>query len=566
MLRALVLATLFLVMPRAGAVQALSVLHIKVVLVDAERKATPVPHHALLISDNPASRPPRRVVTTSDGTADVRLPPGNYTVESDRPVALEGKAYQWVKTIDIVAGRDVVLELTADNADVEPITGGTTTAAPLEADPLSLLSQWQDSVVAVWSPTARASGFFVNANGIVATNQQVVGAATSVEVQLTPAVKVAASVLAADAERDVAILWIDPKVAASVRPVPLGCQQAAKPRVVDGQEIFTIGSPLRDQKGMTPGTVERVEPHAILSDLRLPPGSTGGPVFTADGGVVGLTSPVDERNDFRRGNSRIVRVDDVCDLVTAAEKKMKDTAPPNAAHLPVEPVRPFPVDTLKDAMQHRAGSLRPYQMSSSDFDVAFITPVMIYAAQDQSDRANGRERGRGTRPPDAEQTLMNPLMEFGNWSEYIADYPAVLLVRVTPRLVEGFWTTVARGAARTQGVSVPPIKHFKSGFSRMRAFCGDREVTPIHSFKLEQRLPDGNAIYEGLYVFDPGALGPQCGSVKLVLFSEKEPEKADGRLVDPNLVQQIWQDFEPYRALKPDPNARLQPLSATFGR
>ena len=45
----------------------------------------------------------------------------------------------------------------------------------------------------------------------------------------------------------------------------------------------------------------------------------------------------------------------------------------------------------------------------------------------------------------------------------------------------------------------------------MRAFCGDAEVTPIHPFKLEQRVSETDAIYEGLYVFDPGALGPQCG-------------------------------------------------------
>ena len=102
---------------------------------------------------------------------------------------------------------------------------------------------------------------------------------------------------------------------------------------------------------------------------------------------------------------------------------------------------------------------------------------------------------------------MRPLMDFSNWSEYVDDFPPVLLVRVTPRLVEGFWTTVARGAARTQGVALPPIKHFKSGFSRMRAFCGDAEVTPIHPFKLEQRVSESEAIYEGLYAFDPGALG-----------------------------------------------------------
>jgi hypothetical protein len=50
-----------------------------------------------------------------------------------------------------------------------------------------------------------------------------------------------------------------------------------------------------------------------------------------------------------------------------------------------------------------------------------------------------------------------------------------------------------------------------------------------------------------LYVFDPEAFGPQCASVKLVLFSEKEPEKGETRMIDANVVQQIWQDFAPYR-------------------
>jgi hypothetical protein len=50
----------------------------------------------------------------------------------------------------------------------------------------------------------------------------------------------------------------------------------------------------------------------------------------------------------------------------------------------------------------------------------------------------------------------------------------------------------------------------------MRAFCGEAEVTPIHPFRLEQKVGD-TTIYEGLYVFDPGALGPQCGTVKLTL-------------------------------------------------
>jgi S1-C subfamily serine protease len=555
MVRALALAALLFVIPLAASGQPPGVLHIRVVLVDAERKAIPVPRHALLISDNPATAAPRRVVTRQDGTADVTLRPGNYTVESDRPVAFLGNAYQWTQTLDIAAGRDVVLELSAGNAEIEPVTSKTmTTAAPLEPDPSALLMQWQDGVVAVWTPTTHASGFVVDAKGLIATNQTVIGTATDVEVQLTPAVKVAGNVLVADAARDVAILRIDPQALASLRPVPLGCALPSKPPLVKGQEIFTIGAPLREQKGTTSGTVSRVAPNAVMSDFILASGSAGGPVFAADGRVVGITSvrekkdEQDENDRSGRGEVRIVGVNEACDVVASAEKKMTDAAAPDGRHLPVEPVRPLPVSALKQAAGRRAGSLSPYQTSSSDFDIAFITPVLAYGAQDRSEKASGRGRGSGTQTGEAEQALARSLMDFGNWSEYVADYPPVLLVRVTPKLVEGFWKTIARGAAQTQGVALPPIKHFKSGFLRMRTYCGDSEVTPIHPFKVEQRVSERDAIYEGLYVFDPGALGPQCGTVKLVLYSEKEPQKGDTRVVDPKVLQQIWQDFAAYRA------------------
>ena len=60
---------------------------------------------------------------------------------------------------------------------------------------------------------------------------------------------------------------------------------------------------------------------------------------------------------------------------------MKDAMPPDGTHLPVEPARPIPQAALKEAAQGRAGNLSPYQMSMSDFDVAFITPVVAYGPQ-----------------------------------------------------------------------------------------------------------------------------------------------------------------------------------------
>ena len=84
MFRGLVLAFVVLMTAQTHAAQVLSVLHIKVVIVDGKGQSMPVPRYRLQISDNPASAPPRRVITSLDGIVDVRLLPGNYTVESER--------------------------------------------------------------------------------------------------------------------------------------------------------------------------------------------------------------------------------------------------------------------------------------------------------------------------------------------------------------------------------------------------------------------------------------------------------------------------------------------------
>lgn len=546
----LVLASVVLAAPRPAARQQTGTLHIKVALLDTGQKLTPVPRHVLLVSDNPASAPPRRVITALDGTADLQLRPGNYTVESDQPVAFEGKSYGWTQTIDIVAGRTATLELTAKNADVGSATPSTATlSAGVESDPSMLLMPWHDSVFGIWTPTTHASGFLIASSGLVATSRRAMGTATDVEVQLTPAVKIPGRVLATNAERDIAIVRVNPKTVQSLRPVQMPCGQNARKPVSEGQEVYAISAPLRQHKGMTPGVIMRVDT-ALESDLRLAIGAAGGPVFAGDGSLIGLTSIVDEKDTTARGDLEVIRVDELCEVV-AAEKKITDAAPPESKQLPVEPTRPFPPDALKQMAQHRAGSLNPYQMSSADFDIGFITPVLVYGAQYQAELSSRRERtDRGRRPGTAREVdppLLRPLMDFSNWSDYVADIPPVLMIRVTPKFEEGFWTKVARGAAQTQGMAIPALKRFKSGFAKMRVLCGDQEIAPIHPFKLEQHVSDADTINEGLYVFDPAALGPQCATVKLVLYSEKEPDRADTRVVDPKLIEQVWSDFAPYR-------------------
>ena len=297
---------LFAVLPGPVSGQAVGVLHINVTLTGAARTTVPVAHHALLISDNPATSSPRRVVTKDDGTADVRLPPGNYTVESDEPFAFEGKGYQWTQTLDVRAGRDMVLELTARNAEVGAAPPPPAPARPREIDPL-LPPRWQDNVVTIWTPQSRETGVIVDAAGLVVTNERGIGSATAVEVQLTPEVKVAARILATDSKRDVAVLWIDPATAAVLRPVPPGC--------------------------------------------------------------------ADERKDLEF--ARIAPIGDVCEVIKSAEAAKQTMKAPVATRLPVERLPPMSPDVLDAEVKRRAGNLKPYAMASADFDIAFLTPVLI---------------------------------------------------------------------------------------------------------------------------------------------------------------------------------------------
>jgi S1-C subfamily serine protease len=522
-----------------------------VTITDADRNTRPVPRHALLISDNPSTAAPRRVVTAIDGTASVRLPPGNYTIESEEPLRLGAESYEWTRTVDVTAGRDAILDLTTDNAViVRPSTRSSDAAgaAPAPGSPSALLMEWQPSILTIWSPTRQGSGFVIDARGLIATSYRTVGRASTVEAQFSPTMKVAARVLAADATKNIAILWVDPTTIASAKPVRLSYVQNGTSPVREREKVFAIEVPLDDRATVSTGTVSRLESRSIVSDLRLELESAGTPLFNTAGDVVGISTLTDESTEILDVSPRAVRIDEARALIADAEKKMQGAQPPGGTPLPVEPQRPYEDDALKEALKDRGGRLGAYPVAAADFDVTIITPVLLYA--DRHRMAEGRSSGRETRSAMEVFKSTRALQEFANWTDYVRNYPPVVMIRATPKLVENFWAMLGRQAAQSQGVSLPPIRRIKSGFASLRAFCGDAEVTPIHPFKIEQRVGASDVIYEGLYVFDPAALGPQCGTVRLQLFSDKAPGKPDTRAVDAKIVQQIWQDFAPYRAAR----------------
>ena len=523
--------------------QAPARLRVEVAVPGAGGEPAPVPRHALLVSDNPATAPPRRIATGADGTATLALAPGSYIVESDRPVVMAGRAYQWTEIVQLRAGAETTLRLTESNAEITTPTSSSDggRVSPV-AESASLLAQWQAGIAAVWSPTTRASAFLVDRAGLLVTTRAAVGSGDDVTVQLDETMRVQARLMAPQSRRAAAVLLVHPSVVETRAVLPVACPPPPAAALDARREVTALGWPLRGSPDVTFGEVTGVTPRAVETDFRLWPGGAGGPVFDDRGTLVGMSILPDPEAARRPGDADILRVGIVCEAIAEARAAMAGLAPPEATALPVTPARPFPA--TDDAA---AAAPVPAVVTTSDFEVTFLTPPVIHAARQRADRTGGQTR----RDPEAEMRL-GRITEFGAWSDYFAELPAVLAIRVTPRLVEGFWKRLARGAALTQGAVLPAFKDFKSSFARMTARCGTAEVQPLHPFVLDHRLAGRDAVREGLYVFAPDAFGPHCGEVTLVLHAADSPGRGETLTVPAEVVDRLWRDFAPWRQREPD--------------
>jgi S1-C subfamily serine protease len=531
---AVAVALVAITLPLAAVTQT-GVLRITVVLSDADGNVTPIPRVVLLISDNPASSEPRRVRTGPDGAVELKLRPGNYTVESDSPVTLGTQSYVWTQTIDVTGGSNV-LSLTPANAEISTDTavasGGV---APMRADSAVIFTKWRDSVVEIWTPTAHASGFLIDARGLIATNEPALRDAVAVEVEFNQAserFKIAGRVIASDRQQGVAIIWIDPATVSSIPVIGPDCSGAPGAAVTYEQKVVALAAPMLEPKSAILGTVGRVDTTTFQIDWRLTGGAAGGPVFDAGGRPIGITLPDDEREDSRRRDSQAIPLSNACGVLAAAEKKIAGATPPPATRLRVEDSRAASFDSLasgdtgsplaQDRLARKPADPKAPRMtipivSSSNFDVSLLTPAMV----------------------DGDMSRANPRTDFVHWTDYVNNAPPVLLVRATPKFEESLWKTILRGAAATQGAVLPPLRSFSSNFLRMRAFCGAAEVAPIHPFNILREVQDRASIREGLYVFGAGDFGPHCGTVRFDLYSEKSPDKADSLTVDPQLFPKL---------------------------
>ena len=517
---------------------------LRVILIDRDLNQKPVPFLLVSLKNGAKSA---EVKTGLDGTVETQLPPGKYMIATPKPAELGGRSFSWSMAVTLT-GAQANVDLTNDNAKSEEISSPTPAAASGSSgggDLTEHFKRLKNTVVTVMSESGHGTGFFVDNKGLLLTNQHVVGNSEYLAVQFDREHKIPARLIAADPQKDVALLWVNLAALPNAAPAPLSRAAAGKAPVQEGERVFTIGSPLTLDKIITTGIVSKVEPHTIISDININPGNSGGPLFNGAGQVIGLTT-FGTRGEGGPGVSGIVRIEEALALLDQNRAKATGTLP--ATLLPVEPLTPYPVEGLKDALKVDKFDSRPYYLSAGDFNIALSTPPFDY--REEEERRLAAERNHKKRRKN-EQAAENADDSDApkQWEEDAGAHPAVFAIYVMPQAKEGFGSALGRSFMNTSAAKLK----FKTDFQRMKLFCGGKEVQPIHPGRVpvtvsvrNQAVKMDDSTYKGVYLFPPDAVNPECGEVKLEIYSSKS-ETPVIKALDEKSIQHIWADFEAFR-------------------
>ena len=157
------------------------------------------------------------------------------------------------------------------------------------------------AVVSISINSSSGSGFFLDSNGFILTNNHVVKSSTigKITVELSNGKKYPAKLIGRDASYDLAVLKIEVPSAPTLQ---LGNSDG----ILVGDAVIAIGSPLGLSGTVTSGIIsaknravttgdssgESSFINALQTDAAINPGNSGGPLVDATGAVVGVNSAI----------------------------------------------------------------------------------------------------------------------------------------------------------------------------------------------------------------------------------------------------------------------------------
>jgi serine protease Do len=140
------------------------------------------------------------------------------------------------------------------------------------------------------------SGFLVDADGLIVTNEHVVERAADMKIRVTTpdGADYVATYLAGDSNLDLAIIKIE-----SDKPLPFVSLKDLSPNLL-GQTVLVLGNPLGIGSSVSKGILsankrtvaveDREYADLIQTDAAINPGNSGGPVVDISGRLVGVSS------------------------------------------------------------------------------------------------------------------------------------------------------------------------------------------------------------------------------------------------------------------------------------
>ena len=146
-------------------------------------------------------------------------------------------------------------------------------------------------------PNGTGSGFLIDDQGHILTNNHVIAQADKLEVTLSDGTTYAAKLIGRDPRFDLAVIQADVP-ADKLRPVTLGDSD----KLQVGEQVVAIGNPYGLDGTVTTGVVSSRRPlvsepqgdgvlvNAIQTDTSINPGNSGGPLLNARGEVIGVTT------------------------------------------------------------------------------------------------------------------------------------------------------------------------------------------------------------------------------------------------------------------------------------
>ena len=154
---------------------------------------------------------------------------------------------------------------------------------PITRNQSSLLS----SVVTIRTASGHGSGFLIAEDGLILTNEHVVGKAKKVSVILNNGLEVSGEVLRRHARRDVALIRVSLR-APFVLPIRTTAAKAL-------EKVYVIGSPIKTgnrstvSTGIISGKKLIRKLRFLQSDAAISPGNSGGPMLDKNGNLLGIS-------------------------------------------------------------------------------------------------------------------------------------------------------------------------------------------------------------------------------------------------------------------------------------